>query len=160
MNLGWNTVIHVIVFQAAIAFYYLIWPVLSKGSVWLLGRLANYLPSPEPPEIEKPRAYRGNWRDAHYQRTRASDGPERQERRKQKMGKARANDVLKAKHLHLLGLREPAHLMDIKAAYRSMARTYHPDRYAAGDYSDAKRTAAAKKMRQINEAYDWLCANA
>lgn len=160
MNLGWNTIIHVVVFQAALAFYYLIWPALSKGLVWLFRRLSNSLPSPEPPEIDKPRTYRGNWRDAHYQRAKSSDGPDWQEHRKQRNGKARANDVLKAKHLHLLGLSEPAHLMDIKAAYRSMARTYHPDRYAAGDHSDAKRTAAATKMRQINVAYDWLCANA
>ena len=160
MNLGWNTVIHVIVLQAALAFYYLIWPGLNKGLVWLLRRLAKYLPLPEQPEIDKPRAYRGKWRDAQYQRTRPSDGPDGQEHRKQHVEKARANDVLKAKHLHLLGLREPAHLIDIKSAYRSMARTYHPDRYAANDHSDAKRTAAAKKMRQINEAYDWLCSNA
>jgi len=59
----------------------------------------------------------------------------------------------------MLGLREPAHLIDIKTAYRSMARTYHPDRFASKDHSDAQRTAAALKMQQINEAYDWLCAN-
>ena len=160
MYLGWNTVLHVIILQAALAFYYLIWPALSKGSVWLLHRMGKFLPSPEQPESDKPRAYRGKWRDAQYQRTRFSDHADWQEHRQQHVGKPRTNDALKAKHLRLLGLREPTHLIEIKSAYRSMARTYHPDRYAAEDHSDAKRAEAAQKMRQINEAYDWLCANA
>ena len=157
---GWNSVFHVILLQAALAFYYLVWPVLSKGLIWVFGRLAKYLPRPEKPELDRQSAYRGKWRDAQYQRTQRSDGAEWQQHRKQQVEKARAVAATRAKHLHFLGLSEHAHLIDIKTAYRSMARTYHPDRYAADDHNDAKRSAAALKMRQINEAYDWLCANA
>ncbi len=156
----WNAIIHVILLQAALAFYYLVWPMLSKGLIWVLRKLARHLPKPEEPERDKKPAYRGKWREAQYQRAQQSNGAEWQQHRKQHAAKAHAIAATKAKHLRLLGLREPADLLDIKSAYRSMARTYHPDRYAADDHSDAKRAAAALKMRQINEAYDWLCANA
>ena len=160
---GWNTVAHVILLQAALVFYYLIWPVLSKGLIWVLRKLSKYLPQAEATDeaaYTGARAYRGKWRDTQYQRAEQSDGAQWQEHRKHRANKARAMGSTKSKHLNLLGLREPVHLIDIKTAYRSLARTYHPDRYASHDYSDAQRAAASLKMRQINEAYDWLCANA
>jgi len=160
---GWNTVAHVILLQAALVFYYLIWPVLSKVLIWLLRKLSTYLPSAETTDEDahtNARAFRGKWRDTQYYHAEQSDGAQWQEHRKHRADKAHATGSVKSKHLNLLGLSEPAHLIDIKTAYRSLAKTYHPDRYTSREYSDIQRTAASLKMRQINEAYDWLCANA
>lgn len=163
MSWGWNSVVHVILLQVAMAFYYLAWPALSKGLTWLLRKLSKNFPRFEPREETAAHgagAYRGNWRDRQYQRTAHSDRGERREYRHRRAVEPRATQSLRSKHLNILGLKEPAHLLDIKTAYRSMAMAYHPDRFASGDHSDADRAAAAAKMRQINEAYDWLRTNA
>ena len=41
---------------------------------------------------------------------------------------------------------------EIKKAYRTLARKYHPDNYAGGDLADL----ASEKMKEINEAYDQI----
>lgn len=41
---------------------------------------------------------------------------------------------------------------EIKKAYRTLARKYHPDNYAGGDLADL----AQEKMKEINEAYDQI----
>lgn len=41
---------------------------------------------------------------------------------------------------------------EVKAAYREMARKYHPDNYANNPLSDL----AQEKMQEINEAYDTI----
>lgn len=43
---------------------------------------------------------------------------------------------------------------EIKAAYREMARKYHPDNYTGNPLSDL----ATEKMQEINEAYDQITA--
>lgn len=53
----------------------------------------------------------------------------------------------------VLGVSRDATEEQIKAAYRSLARRYHPDRYA-NDPQGAR--AAEEKMKEINEAYDTL----
>ena len=42
----------------------------------------------------------------------------------------------------------------VKAAYRELARKYHPDAYAGNPLSDL----ASEKMKEINEAYDQVTA--
>lgn len=156
----WNIVAHVILLQVAIAFYYLAWPALSKALTWLFRKIYLVLPLPEAPEdAEDMRSgpYRGHWRDAAHQRADTSDHQKQHEWRARQ---ARPISSLKAKHLRVLGLKEPAHLIDIKTAYRSMAMAYHPDRFTSDVHDDAQRSDAAMKMRQINEAYDWLRVNA
>ena len=56
----------------------------------------------------------------------------------------------------VLGVSRTATEDEIKAAYRALARRYHPDRYA-NDEAGAK--AAEEKMKEINEAYDAILHN-
>lgn len=56
----------------------------------------------------------------------------------------------------VLGVKEGASYDEIKRAYRELAKRYHPDRYRDNPLSDL----ADEKMREINEAYDFLMKNA
>lgn len=56
----------------------------------------------------------------------------------------------------VLGIKEGASYDEIKRAYRELAKKYHPDRYQNNPLSDL----ADEKMREINEAYDFLMKNA
>jgi hypothetical protein len=51
-------------------------------------------------------------------------------------------------HFETLGLPENASDKEIKQAYRSLAKKYHPDLNKAPD--------AAKKFIQLNQSYEWL----
>src|SRR5271157_5449938 len=55
----------------------------------------------------------------------------------------------------ILGIREGASKEEIKRAYRELAKKYHPDQYGANPLRDL----AEEKMREINEAYDYLMKN-
>ena len=50
----------------------------------------------------------------------------------------------------VLGVAKNATDDEVKAAYKEMAKKYHPDNYADNPLSDL----AAEKMKEINEAYD------
>lgn len=50
----------------------------------------------------------------------------------------------------VLGIKPTATDDEVKSAYRTMARKYHPDNYANNPLSDL----AQEKMQEINEAYD------
>ena len=52
----------------------------------------------------------------------------------------------------VLGIRPDATDDEVKAAYRELARKYHPDRYENNPLSDL----AEEKMQEINEAYDTI----
>ena len=52
----------------------------------------------------------------------------------------------------VLGVSRGASDDEIKAAYRELARKYHPDAYAGNPLSDL----AGEKMKEINEAYDQI----
>lgn len=56
----------------------------------------------------------------------------------------------------VLGIREGASTEEIKTAYKELAKKYHPDKYINNPLSDL----AAEKMKEINEAYDFLMKNA
>jgi len=53
----------------------------------------------------------------------------------------------------VLGVSQNASEEDIKKAYRSLVKKYHPDRYAGDPKAEA---AASEKLKQINQAYDML----
>lgn len=159
----WNPVAHVILLQAAFAFYYLIWPALKKGLAWVSRQLPKHWFQSEEDDDLQARArgpYRGNWRDAQYQRAHGFKREQQRTYQHRKADAGRTANPLKSQHLSVLGLHEPVDLIEVKSAYRRLAKTYHPDRFAAAKYSDAARASAAEKMRDVNAAYDWLRANA
>lgn len=55
----------------------------------------------------------------------------------------------------VLGIREGANEDEIKKAYRDLAKKYHPDQYGNNPLKDL----AEEKMRELNEAYDYLMKN-
>ena len=52
----------------------------------------------------------------------------------------------------VLGVSENASDEEIKAAYRKLAKKYHPDNYADSPLADV----AEQKMKEINVAYDYF----
>jgi len=54
----------------------------------------------------------------------------------------------------VLGVRKGASVSEIAAAYRRMARTYHPDKVAHRAPEDQE--AAEERMKEINAAYSEL----
>ena len=56
----------------------------------------------------------------------------------------------------VLGVKEGASYDEIKKAYRELVKKYHPDRYRNNPLADL----ADEKMREINEAYEYLMKNA
>lgn len=55
----------------------------------------------------------------------------------------------------ILGVREGSSRDEIKKAYRELAKKYHPDQYG----NNPLRDLAEDKMREINEAYEYLMKN-
>ena len=159
----WNAVVHVILLQVVLAFYILVWPVLKSGAAWIARALARRFPTDleaDPATAGPQRAYRGKWRDTQYQRAERASKYAWQENRKRRAQTAYGGNSLKAKHLRVLGLSEPVHLLDIKSAYRRLAKDFHPDKFVSDQHGEKTRAAAAARMREINAAYDWLRSNA
>lgn len=55
--------------------------------------------------------------------------------------------------LELLGLKPGASAQEVKAAYRDMAKVWHPDRFA---HDPRLQEKAQNKLKEINEAYEAL----
>lgn len=55
----------------------------------------------------------------------------------------------------VLGVKEGASQEEIKKAYKELAKKYHPDQYG----NNPLRDLAEEKMRELNEAYDYLVKN-
>ena len=55
----------------------------------------------------------------------------------------------------ILEVREGASEEEIKVAYKKLVKKYHPDQYANNPLSDL----AQEKIKEINEAYDYLIKN-
>ncbi|MCH5304640.1 MAG: DnaJ domain-containing protein [Ruminococcus sp.] len=52
----------------------------------------------------------------------------------------------------VLGVSPSASESEIKAAYRNLAKKYHPDNYTDSPLADV----AEEKMKEVNEAYDYI----
>lgn len=52
----------------------------------------------------------------------------------------------------VLGVSRDASESEIKAAYRNLAKKYHPDNYTDSPLADV----AEEKMKEVNEAYDYV----
>ncbi|MEL6662820.1 MAG: J domain-containing protein [Pseudomonadota bacterium] len=97
------------------------------------------------------RSARWEWQDPKYGQNRTSRSGEKKaepEKPKTPVGE----------RLAVLGLDEMPDQKTLRHTYRSLVKRWHPDRFASNP-SKAERDAAAARMREINEAYDWLCAN-
>lgn len=57
-------------------------------------------------------------------------------------------------YYEILGVQKTATADELKAAYRSLAKKYHPDVYA--NKSDAEKKEAEEKFKEINHAYEVL----
>lgn len=55
----------------------------------------------------------------------------------------------------VLGVKEGTSKEEIKKAYRELAKKYHPDQYGTNPLKDL----AEEKMRELNEAYEYLMKN-
>lgn len=55
----------------------------------------------------------------------------------------------------VLGVSQNASIEDIKKAYRELVKKYHPDKYQ----DNPLRELAEEKLREINEAYEYLLKN-
>lgn len=55
----------------------------------------------------------------------------------------------------VLGVSRNASIDDIKRAYRELVKKYHPDKYQ----DNPLRELAEEKLREINEAYEYLLKN-
>jgi|TARA_X000000950_G_C13874172_1_gene644150 DnaJ like chaperone protein len=70
------------------------------------------------------------------------------------MGYSQSSTSSDESDLKVLGLNKGATKDDIKAAYRRLAKTYHPDKLAGID--DAIKKIAEEKFREIKDAYENL----
>lgn len=64
-------------------------------------------------------------------------------------------DLVK-KYSEALGVSETASMAEIKRAYRKQVKEYHPDKLASGSVPPEYVEFANKKIRDINEAYEYL----
>jgi DnaJ-like protein len=64
-------------------------------------------------------------------------------------------EVVRKKHLKVLGLKEGATLDEIKSAFRTLAAKHHPDRQR----TDGAKKKSTEKMAQLSESYHWLIEN-
>lgn len=62
-------------------------------------------------------------------------------------------DMSVRKYCEILGVSAGASAQDVKQAYRDLAKVWHPDRFQD---SDRLRKRAEEKLKQINDAYEYL----
>lgn len=67
-----------------------------------------------------------------------------------------ANEMSRERCLEALGLQPGASAQELKAAYRDMAKVWHPDRFA---HDPRLQQKAQEKLKEINDAYQQLLAN-
>ncbi|MEL7568529.1 MAG: DnaJ domain-containing protein, partial [Dehalobacterium sp.] len=62
---------------------------------------------------------------------------------------------MKKNYYEILGVRENASKEEIRNAYRELVKKYHPDKYMDNPLAEL----AEEKLKEINEAYDFLMNN-
>lgn len=71
-------------------------------------------------------------------------------------GYEQPQENLEKKYTEVLGVREDASMAEIKKAYRKLVKEYHPDKLSAGSMPQEYIDFANQKIREINEAYEYL----
>lgn len=74
-------------------------------------------------------------------------------------GAAAPSENLIKKYTAVLGVSEDASLAEVKKAYRKLVKEYHPDKLAASGMPEDYMEFANQKIREINEAYEYLEKN-
>ena len=69
-------------------------------------------------------------------------------------GTTPAEEISEDKYYAILGLSPGADFSEIKSAYRKLSMKYHPDK--VGHLGDEFKKVAEEKMKEINNAYDYL----
>lgn len=67
-----------------------------------------------------------------------------------------SQENLVKKYTQVLGVSEDASWAEIKKAYRKLVKEYHPDKLSAGSVPPEYIEFANQKIRDINEAYEYL----
>jgi len=157
----WQAIAHIILLQVIVAFYYLLAPHINKSLFAMCRAVQRWRLNADEPDSEPDASDRHyGWRDPQSEKTRGYDKAKWAGYQKQQAEQGLKSTSPRSKHLAVLGLREPVHLIEVKSAYRRLAKQYHPDRYAAAHYSATVKETAAQKMRDVNDAYEWLRNNA
>jgi curved DNA-binding protein CbpA len=66
-----------------------------------------------------------------------------------------ANEMSRERCLEVLGLKPGASAQELKAAYRDMAKVWHPDRFT---HDPRLQQKAQEKLKEINDAYQQMLA--
>lgn len=77
-----------------------------------------------------------------------------QEKQRQSKHSPNETQTKQFTYLKILGLESNYTKIDLKSAYRKMAKLHHPDNYATS--SDAQQKIAEEKFIEIQKAYDFL----
>lgn len=71
-------------------------------------------------------------------------------------GMGQSHESLVKKYTQVLGVSPDASMSEIKKAYRKLVKEYHPDKLASGSMPEDYVNFANQKIREINEAYEYL----
>lgn len=74
----------------------------------------------------------------------------------QSFGSYAPQENLIKKYTQVLGVSEDASMSEIKKAYRKLVKEYHPDKLSSGSVPPEYIEFANQKIRDINEAYEYL----
>lgn len=74
----------------------------------------------------------------------------------QNFGGHTSQENLIKKYTQVLGVSEDASMSEIKKAYRKLVKEYHPDKLSSGSVPPEYIEFANQKIRDINEAYEYL----
>lgn len=74
----------------------------------------------------------------------------------QSYGGGASQEELVKKYTQVLGVSEDASISEIKKAYRKLVKEYHPDKLSSGSVPPEYIEFANQKIREINEAYEYL----
>lgn len=87
--------------------------------------------------------------ETHFQRLLSENGPKIPE-----PSRPTSSSTLRARFAEVLGIAPTASKPEIKNAYRSLAKKYHPDKFVDADEAQRQRNQAV--FIAIQEAYDYL----
>lgn len=154
----WRSLRHVFLAQAVFIWIYIVWPFLrdfSQASFRFIGRyFSDQTRRAEEAAMANAEALEAtNWQRFQDQLYRSAD--ERWEARSGWMPHTE-----RERHLYTLHLKADAPDWAIRNAYKRLVKRFSPGRYDYSVNTNEQRAAAAERLAEVVEAYDWLIANA